>query len=426
MTQRADASPAGWNRWGRRGIVVALCVMVAGIALTWRPVIAPINPPPHTAFAPGLVAQGAALAAIGDCAICHTASHGQPFAGGYGLPTPFGTIYSTNITPDAQTGIGAWSEVAFRRALRRGIDRIGRHLYPALPYTHFTHATDQDIAALYAFLMTRAPVHAVTPPNTLPFPVNVRATLAGWKLLFFQPGVWRPDPAKSAEWNRGAYLVEAVGHCAACHTPRNALGAERTARPFDGGDAEGWDAPALGAASAAQEPWTADALYTYLRTGFEAHHGAAAGPMGPVTHELAAVPDADVRAIAVYIAAMAPQAPVSNPPHPASDAAGNAVFAGACGSCHGADAPITRGGAPSLALSSAINAPTARNAVQMILHGIPWREGAADPYMPGFADVLSDRQIADLVHYLRGHFSNKPAWPDAEPLVRSARKDGGE
>jgi len=246
-----------------------------------------------------------------------------------------------------------------------------------------------------------------------------------WAMMFNANQRFEPHANQSAEWNRGAYLVEAVGHCAACHTPRNALGAERTTHPFEGGEAEGWDAPALGAASPAQEPWTADALYTYLRTGFEARHGAAAGPMAPVTHELAAVPDADVRAIAVYIAAMAPQTPTSTPPHPASDAAGDAVFAGACGSCHGADAPMTRGGAPSLALSSAINAPTARDAVQMILHGIPWREGVAGPYMPGFADTLSDRQIADLVHTLRSRFSSKPAWPDAEPLVRSARKDGG-
>ncbi len=419
MKTRPDAAPADRTRWLRRGVVALLCLGVAGLVLTWRPVIAPIDPPAPASFLPAQVARGATLAAIGDCAVCHTAAHGQAYAGGYGLATPFGTIYATNITPDAQTGIGAWPLAAFTRAMRYGVDRTGRHLYPALPFPHFTRATDDDIAALYAFLMTRTPVQAVAPANDLPFPVNVRATLAGWKALFFHPGPWRPDPAQSAEWNRGAYLVDAVGHCAACHTPMNALGAEQAAQAFNGGSAEGWDAPALGAASPAQQPWTADTLYTYLRTGFEAHHGAAAGPMRPVTQELAAVPDADVRAMAVYIASLAPPRPAGPPP--AVTTAGNAVFAGACAGCHGADAPMTRNGAPSLTLSSAVNAPTARDVVQTILHGLPWREGKAGPYMPGFADTLSDRQIADLAAYLRGHFTAKPAWPDAEPLVPPSR-----
>jgi mono/diheme cytochrome c family protein len=402
----------------RRVIAACLCAAATGVAafaVVWRPAIEPIAVLPHAAFAPDIVAHGAALAAIGDCAVCHTADATKPFAGGYPLKTPFGTIFSTNITPDAETGIGHWSEAAFRRAMRDGIGRSGRHLYPALPYPHFTRATDQDIGALYAFLMTRAPIHAAAPPNHLPFPLNVRASIAGWNLFFLRPGPWQPDPSRSAEQNRGAYLVEAVGHCGACHTPHNLLAAEETSRRFDGGVADGWYAPALAAG------WSEAALYRYLRNGFDAGHGAAAGPMRPVTRGLASVPDADVHAIASSIAALAP---ASSAPAPAtvSDASGNAVFAGACGSCHLPDAPMTRRGAPSLALSSAISAPTARDAIKIIFEGIPWREGAAGPYMPGFAGVLSDRQIIDLVTYLRAHFSGQPAWMDIEALVSEGRQ----
>ena len=228
------------------GFAVFAGLALAGVALAWRPAIAPIAAPPRTAFAPEVVARGAELAAIGDCSVCHGAGLGHAYAGGLGLRTPFGTVYVTNITPDPDTGIGRWSEAAFRRAMRDGIGRTGRHLYPALPYPHFTRATDPDIAALYAFLMTRAPVHATTPPNPLPFPLNVRATLAGWNLLFLRPGAWRPDPAQSAEWNHGAYLVDAVGHCGACHSPAQRAGrggdrpgaGRRRGRGLDGARAE--------------------------------------------------------------------------------------------------------------------------------------------------------------------------------------------
>jgi mono/diheme cytochrome c family protein len=400
----------------RLAIAAALCaaaLAAVGFSLVWRPAMEPIPVLPHAAFAPDIVSRGAALAAIGDCAVCHTSDEAKPFSGGYALKTPFGTIFSTNITPDGETGIGHWSEAAFRRAMRDGIARTGRHLYPALPYPHFTRATDQDIAALYAFLMTRTPVHAIAAPNTLPFPLNIRASIAGWNLLFLRPGPWQPDPSRSTEQNRGAYLVEAVGHCGACHTPHNLLAAEENFRRFDGGVADGWYAPPLTAG------WTEESLYTYLRTGLDPLHGAAAGPMRPVAHALASVPDADVHAIAAYIATLASPAPA---PPPVTDSAGNAVFAGACGSCHGPDSPMTRRGAPSLALSSAITAPTARNAVAIILNGIPWREGAAGPYMPGFSGVLSDRQVIELVTYLRAHFSGLPPWTDIEPLVHDGRQ----
>jgi mono/diheme cytochrome c family protein len=405
----------------RIAVVVAAVLIAGGWAVAWHPAIAPGDA--HAAFPADQIARGAELAAVGDCAVCHTAVGGRPYAGGRGVPTPFGTVFATNITPDAETGIGQWSPAAFRRAMRDGIDRAGKHLYPVLPYPHFTRARDEDIDAMYAFLMTRAPVHASTPPNALPFPLNARVLLAGWNLLYLRPGAWQPDPAHDPAWNRGAYLVEAIGHCGACHTPHNSLGAEKGAQALAGGEVENWYAPPLQSASPARQPWTEDALATYLRTGFDAHHGAAAGPMTAVTEELASVPQQDIRAMAAYVASLMPKAEAPAPvtPRGGGDPAVQAIFTGACGGCHGTDAPMTQGGAPSLALSSAVNAPTAQAAIQAILSGIPWREGKAAPYMPSFAAALTDAQVADLAGYLRATYSDKPAWRVLPAEVAKAR-----
>ena len=334
---------------------ILVMAAVGFAAIAWKPTIAPIAPPVRSAFFSEDIARGAELAALGDCFVCHTMANGAPLAGGRGVATPFGTVYATNITPDPSTGIGQWSLAAFQRAMRDGIDRSGRHLYPVLPYPHFIHALDGDIGALYAFLMTRQPVNQANRANALPFPFNLRPLLAGWNLLFLRPGSWRPDPAKDQEWNRGAYLVEAIGHCGACHTPHNSLGAERPAKAMGGGEADGWYAPALNQGSPALQGWNAAQLTTYLRTGLERAHGAAAGPMSAVTRQLATVPEVDVRAMAVYIASLMPTAsPTATAvpePHPAADPSVAAIFDGACGACHAGDAPMTRGGAPSLALA---------------------------------------------------------------------------
>ena len=403
----------------RVAAVVVVVLLAAGVAVAWHPSIAPIEA--HAAFPPDQVARGAELAAVGDCAVCHTAPGGRVFAGGRGVPTPFGTVYATNITPDRETGIGTWSEAAFRRAMRDGIDREGDHLYPVLPYPHFTRASDTDIGAMYAFLMTRAPVHAEAPANRLPFPLNQRLVMAGWNLLYLKPGPWQADPAHDATWNRGAYLVEAIGHCGACHTPHNALGAEEGGQALAGGEAENWYAPPLQAGSLARQPWTEEALAAYLRTGFDAHHGAAAGPMTAVTEELASVPAADIQAMAAYVGSMMPKQGLVPAVGRAGDPAAGAMFAGACGGCHGTDAPMTRAGAPSLALSSTVNAPTPRGVIQMILNGIPWREGRAAPYMPSFGGALTDAQVAAIATYLRTTYSDKPAWTDVQSEVAKVR-----
>ena len=282
--------------------MLAALALLLGLALllaTWRPPIAPIEPPAPASFDAALVRRGAQLAAVGNCAGCHTARGGLPYAGGVPLETPFGTVHGTNITPDAQSGIGGWSEAAFRRAMREGVARHGARLYPVFPFTHFSRVSDEELHALYAFLMTREPVQAKTPSNRLQFPFNVRPLLAGWSRLYLDRTPLRPEARMSAEWNRGAYLVRSLGHCSSCHTPRDALGGEESQRYLDGGEAEGWRAPALNARSPSPLPWTAEQLESYLRTGLAPDHAIAAGPMREVVEGLARAAPADVRAIAV-------------------------------------------------------------------------------------------------------------------------------
>lgn len=370
------------------------------------------------------VAKGAELAAIGNCVTCHTREGGKPLAGGRSIATPFGTIYSTNITPDPGTGIGRWSEADFRQALHEGIDREGRDLYPAFPYDHFTRVTDEDVSALYAWAMTRDPVRANVPRNRLRFPMSLRASIKLWKAAYFRPGVYRFDPSRSAEWNRGAYLVEGLAHCGACHTPRNALGAERDDRALEGGDAEGWHATSLSRRSPAPVHWTAEALYAYLRTGQESRHGTAAGPMVEVTHNLAQVSEGDVRAIAAYIAEQMPETEVEPPPHRerAASEEGSRIFAGACAVCHAPVPPTFSGAVVPLGLTTSLNSPDARNAIHVIMEGLHPESGEKGAWMPEFATELTDSQMAALVDYLRLRFTDGPAWPDVPREVSTIRQ----
>jgi mono/diheme cytochrome c family protein len=420
------------------GLVVALLVggAAAAFAIAWRPAIAAIDPPAPQAFDGALVKRGRDLAAIGNCSSCHTLRGGKDFAGGLPVPTPFGTIYSSNITPDAETGIGRWPEQAFRRAMRSGVARDGQHLYPTFPYDHFTNVSDDDDRALYAYLMTRQPVRAAARANQLAFPLDRRVVIAGWKLLFLHRGTYQPDAAKSAEWNRGAYLVEGLAHCGACHTPRNALGAERKSAAFAGGEADNWNAYAINAQSPAPVPWDADALFSYLRNGWQSDHGVARGPMAEVVSNLSSVPDSDIRAIATYMAevfgAPTPErkrrgeevlAQVKTPPAPAprTDGTGAAIYSAACAGCHETGRALPYGGV-NLALSTAISGPDPRNAANIILSGVRPVEGERSPIMPGFSDSMTDAQIAALLNYLRARFGDQPAWAGVEKTVADARR----
>jgi mono/diheme cytochrome c family protein len=421
------------------GAVAALMVVgaAAAFAIAWQPSIAAVDPPSPRTFDAALISRGRDFAAIGNCSTCHTAPGGKDFAGGLPVPTPFGTIYSSNITPDPETGIGGWPEAAFRRAMRSGVDRNGRHLYPTFPYDHFTMVSDEDDSALYAYLMTRQPVRAVVRANLLSFPLDQRFLIAGWKLLFLRDGTYQFDSTKSAEWNRGAYLVEGLAHCGACHTPRNALGAERASALFAGGEVDNWSAYAINAQSRAPVPWDADALFTYLRQGWHPDHGVARGPMAEVVSNLSDVQDSDIHAIATYMATVfgAPTldrrqrgaevlAQVRSPAALMSpaNAAGAAIYEAACATCHESGRRLPYGGV-NLALSTALSVPDARNAANIILSGIRPVEGERSPIMPGFAASMSDAQIATLLDYLRTRFSSQLPWAVLEKTVAAARHD---
>jgi mono/diheme cytochrome c family protein len=427
--------------------VVCITVVIGFIAFAWRSAIEPIAASAQN-FSPELVKRGAALAALGDCKTCHTAPGGRAFSGGRGVATPFGTIYATNITPDADTGIGRWSEAAFRRAMREGVDRDGRQLYPAFPYDHFTLATDEDIHALYAYVMTRDPVRATAPANELAFPFNIRPLLAGWKLLFLRQGPYRPDASHSAAWNRGAYLVEGLAHCGACHTPRNALGAEQRQNSFGGGEADGWTAYALNQSSPAPVHWDEAALASYLRNGWHQAHGVAHGAMAPVIDDLASISDSDIAAVATYMKDVIgepsqqqrltgdaligqshqlkpgakPAAAESQTVGPADNARqpGALIYQAACATCHDSGRPLPFGGID-LALSTGPSAPDARNVINVVLWGLPAADAKHSPIMPGFANILTDRQLADLIGYVRSKFSAKPPWTDIDKEAGDAR-----
>ena len=375
----------GW-RSAFAGAVAALAGS-AVVALPFRSAIDPVPRPDASLYSPGTIERGRQLAAIGNCAVCHTGPDGVAFAGGYRLETPFGVIVTPSITPDERTGIGAWSFTAFARAMREGVHRDGHRLYPAFPYTAFSRVNEADMQALYAYMMSLTPVNAPRAPSELRAPFNIRPLLGLWNALFHRPEVMTSDPARSAEWNRGAYLVDGLGHCGACHTPRNVLGAERGGAAYlAGGVAQGWSAPSLNGVSGGPMPWTETDFYDYLRNGFSRNHGPATGPMAPVVTELSAVPDADVRAMAVYLASLAPaaapnalaaQIEARTVPR-VVDGMGARIYSGSCAVCHqpGRGSELF-GVRPSLALNSNIHAATPDNLIRTILHGIE------TPALPG-------------------------------------------
>ncbi|MDO8979638.1 MAG: molybdopterin-dependent oxidoreductase [Afipia sp.] len=419
--------------------IAAVCTAAVGIAaamLPWRS-IAPIARPDVSTYSAATIARGQQLAALGNCVGCHTDINGIANAGGRALDTPFGVVYSTNITPDVETGMGAWSYPAFERSMREGIHRDGRHLYPAFPYNHFAKTTDADLQAIYAYLMAQEPVHAANRETALAFPFSLRPLLAGWNALFHEPTLFKADPAKSTVWNRGAYLVESLGHCGACHTPRNALGAERTAKAYlAGGVAEGWEAPPLTSLSHAPIPWSEDELFAYLRTGISRFHGVAAGPMAPIVRELTTVPDSDIRAMAVYLASfnettITPAAQetlavrletTTSVKATSASPLGARIYDGACAVCHQVGGPLLFGSKPSLVLNSNLHSTMPDNLIQVILHGIEQPVSSDLGYMPAFKNSLNDEQVSELVSYLRQQFApDKAPWTDVAAAIGRVR-----
>ncbi|MFB9224831.1 cytochrome c [Paracoccus cavernae] len=418
-------------------------VAAAGFGLyAYRSPIEAMQPADRPAFDAATIEKGRILASAGYCAECHTAAGGKAYAGNFPIASPFGTIYGSNLTPDPETGIGLWSPEAFRRAMHEGVDREGARLFPAIPFDHFTKMTDADVDAVYAYIMSEVePVRQATLEPTIPFPLNLRFLQAGWGLLFVDYGRYQDDPSKSAEWNRGAYLVEGVAHCGACHTPRNALGAEKRAEQYGGAVVDSWTAPALTAANPSGVPWTQAEFARYLVTGAGTFHGVAAGPMGPVVHGgIAELPESDIAAIATYLGdivgapeADAQQSPVvlasiaAGKPDPAyRQALGERLYVSACASCHYS---VPENGVtaarPDLGINSATREADPSNLIHVILDGVAVKEGSGGVVMPAYREALSDSQIAAIAEYLRASRTGLPAWENLDQRVADLRAHVG-
>lgn len=424
------------------GVCLVAIVGLAGFGLyAWHPSIDPITPPSADQFSQEMIDHGEMLASAGYCSTCHTVPGGQSYAGNYEMHTGFGTIYSSNITPDPETGIGRWSEDAFIRAMRTGVSRDGHHLLPAFPYEHFNKMTDHDLKAIYAYIMTSIPaVNEEKKANSIPFPLNVRWLQAGWKLLFADTSTFEPDPQHSDQWNRGAYLAEGVAHCGACHTPRNAVGAEQYDQMYEGAAIDGWIAPSLTASNPSPLPWRQQDFYTYLRTGNSTLHGSTAGPMAPVVHKgLAALPDRDIQAISLYLSHDEPSQldgddALDAESHEALQSAltdqatipdarlneGARLYATACSSCHYNGQDLVKG-RPLLTIDSSTHLDAPTNLINVMLDGLRADQGIQGVVMPGFRDALSDAEMAQIAAYLR-HTAGEPPWPNLQQQVTDVRQ----
>jgi mono/diheme cytochrome c family protein len=368
----------------------------------------------------GQIERGRYLAVAGDCLSCHTVpGSGQPYAGGRPIETPFGVVVGANITPDADTGIGDWSDEAFVRALREGKGSHGELLYPAMPYPYYTKLTESDALAIRAYLNTVKPVRNAVVSNKLPFPFDVREGMAAWNALYFRSGEFKPDPTKSAEWNRGAYLVEGLGHCGACHTPKTQLGGDDRGRAFQGFALQGWFAPNItNDTERGLGGWSVADIVAYLKSGHNATT-ASTGIMGEeITLSSSQMTDADLAAIAAYLKDL--PGPTSSPPPAqvsASDprmTAGGAIYADECSACHGMDGKGVPFLFPSLAASPNVRSADPASLIRVLIEGARSVATAGEPTgpgMPSFAWKLSDDQAAAVLTYIRN------SWGASAPAV---------
>lgn len=365
------------------------------------------------------LARGKALTEAADCASCHTADAAKPFAGGKPIATPFGTIISPNLTPDAETGIGAWSDDDFYRALHDGVSPNGSRYYPAFPYPNFTKLTRDDVLAIKAWLATLTPISNKPQPSQLRWPLNHRIVMRGWNWLFFNPGTFQPDSSKSEAWNRGAYLVEGAAHCGACHTPKNVFGADRKARLYGGGLVDGWFAPRLeNAERSGLRSWSADDIAEYLQSGRNGRSHAG-GPMAEVVaNSTSKMSDADIRAIAAYLKdlpAGTPE-PMVTPPPQAQMAEGEAIYKGACIACHEANGSGAPRIYPPFPGNANLQSADPSSTLRIVLDGEQTVTTTRAPNagsMPAYRDKLTDRQIAAVANYIRNSWGN--AAPAVEP-----------
>jgi mono/diheme cytochrome c family protein len=371
-----------------------------------------------------LVKRGAYLVHAADCQACHTTPGGSPFAGGFAFNMPFGVIYSTNITPDKQTGIGNYTDAQFLAAVHEGIRADGEELYPAMPYTSYTYMTDDDALAIKAYLFTLTPVHAPARQNQLSWPYDQRRLLVLWNVMFNQDERFHTNTGQSPQWNRGAYLAEAMGHCGECHTPRNLAYALDNHRKFAGALTAGWRAYNITSdKDSGIGDWSDEDVYLYLSTGHANGHGGAAGPMGEATDDSLSylVPD-DVHALVTYLRSVPARTSgvprTITTPAPAShkegtvandNVRGEKIFAGACASCHDwtGVSPVT--GYATLTGVRAVNDPSAVNVAQTVINGVNRRTAEGKIFMPAFGEGYSDDDIAAVANYVTGRFGAKGA-----------------
>ena len=375
------------------------------------------------------IEHGQYLTTLADCVACHTRKDGgNPFAGGRPLETPFGTIVTPNITPDRETGIGNWTDEQFDNAVRRGIRADGSRLFPAMPYPYYTKMSHDDVMAIRAYLATIQPVHNPVVANQLPFPVNVRLNMRVWDGLFFEQGEFKPDPNKSAQWNRGAFLVTGPGHCGACHTAKNFLGADKKSDALQGGQVQGWFAPditndqahGLGAMSI-------DDIVALLKTG----HNEVATVTGPMAEEVedssAHFKDDDLKAIATYLKSLpgSDTKETSLDPSDPRMAAGKAIYRDTCSACHGLDGNGVANLFPALAKAPSVRSKDPTSAIRVILRGarsVATQAEPTAPAMPSFAWQLKDDQVAAVATYIRNSWGKAAAPVSADDVAKEKTK----
>jgi len=371
-----------------------------------------------------ILERGEYLVRAGDCIACHTdPDGGAPLSGGRRIDTPFGYMLTPNITPDPDTGIGNWSGDDFYRALHHGINKHGEDMYPTMPYDFYTKVTRADVDAMYAWLRTAKPVQRRIHVNHLEFPFDLRWTMAGWRELYFREGAYRPDPARTPSWNRGAYLVEGLGHCSDCHSPRNMLGAIEKSKDFQGAVVDGWFALNLTSNLATGlGAWSVNDLATYFKTGVGKDKSTTLGPMALViSASLRYLTDDDRLAMAEYLKDLPPGSSLRTgrvKPDP-TKARGAQLYLANCAGCHQASGRGIPGVFPPLAGNPVVLAADPNDIIKVVDNGIPGRNRYVA--MPGFKIQLTDEQVADIANYVRTSWGNGAAPNATSPMVAKLR-----
>jgi len=375
--------------------------------------------------------RGKYLTEAADCGVCHTAPGGKEYAGGFAFKMPFGTIYSTNITPDKETGIGKYTDQEFLDAMHRGIRRDGARLYPAMPYTSYTYVTDADALAIKTYLFSLKPVRAVPPENTLLFPFNQRWAMMFWSLVFNPDTRFEPDTSQSLKWNRGAYLAEALAHCGECHTPRNIGFALDNRKKFAGAPVAGWRAFNISSDKAGGlGGWTDEDLARYLSAGHAPGHGTASGAMGEaVDHSFSKMTPDDIEAMVTFLRSVPPSttpefllrstpAPVSPKDGVTANLLGKKIFEGACASCHGWTGESAVSPLAMLTGSAAVNDPSASNVALVVISGMRRLTPDGALSMPSFGHAYSDDEIAAVANYVTARFGAKASSLTAQDVAK--------